>query len=190
MQILNYAKTVFGRGSVPDSARELTSRFGIQGPRSPLLKWYPTFQTKVTPLDAPSKGPESSQLTVDGGCQVGATSCGESIRSLLASVPSSTADQSDHHHSSMFDRSPLTVWNASTTSSNPLWPSTSRRNLETILEAIRHLEGDHGQPTNLASRHDDVGQATSNSLSLAEALMASSNVQLTPTKTCVAVRSS
>ena len=124
--------------------------------------------------------------TYDCVVKIGATSCTDSIRNLLTS----TSDQLSHHPS-VFDRSPLTVWNASTTSSNTtLWPSTSRRNLETILEAIRHLEGDYGQPTNLASRHDDVGHVASNSLSLAEALIASSGVQLTPSKTCVAVRSS
>ena len=123
--------------------------------------------------------------------QVGTTSCSESIRSLLTSPVPPTTDQLGHCPS-MYDRSPLTVWNSSTASSDSPWSSTSRRNLETILEAIRHLEGDHGPPTNLAGvrRDDVVGQVASNSRSLAEALMASSNVQFTPSKTCVAVRSS
>ena len=141
--------------------------------------------------------------------QVGdATTRAESIRSLLASamppsddhdVPCS-ADQRRHHHR---PSSVLTVWNASTTpSAEPppaLWrSSTSRRNLETIIEAIRHLEGDHVQPGSAAAgRRDDPGQsaaaAASNTLSplMAETLMAaSSGVQFAPSKTCVAVRSS
>ena len=71
-----------------------------------------------------------------------------------------------------------TAWSASVDNCDRLWPSTSRRNLETILEAIRHLEGD---PNVVAARRDDaVAQLIApNSLSL----MASG-------KACVAVFSS
>ena len=113
----------------------------------------------------------------------------------MSTVAPST-DQFGHHHhhhrtSVPADGSPLTVWKSSTHSAQQ-WPSsTSRRNLETILEAIRHLEG---EPTSLVvARRDDVvvgGQAASNSLSLAEALRASTNVPFTASKACVAVRSS
>jgi len=102
------------------------------------------------------------------------------IRSLLES----SVDLA-RHSSSTLDRSALTTWNASTTNSDSLWPSTSRRNLETILEAIRHLEG---ETAGAAGRRDDVGQVTENSLSLTEALI--NSVQFASSNSCVAVRSS